>query len=184
MRLIGISGAKGSGKDTFASMLLEYNSSSINIRTMAFADPIYDMVAVMLGRTVAELKVMKREGSALRHMLQTLGTEWGRNLIDNNVWVDVTKKRIESISSEYDYIILTDVRFENEADYIQKSHGGTLTHLERPGYSEGDEKTNSHTSESHLEALKNRADVRILNSTLSQLEDCAKFFASLFEKDK
>lgn len=70
--------------------------------------------------------------------MQTLGTEWGRNFVDSGLWLKIADRKIDYLrilaSNKNAYIegiVVTDVRFPNEYDYIHKN-GGAIWHIHRP----------------------------------------------------
>lgn len=71
--------------------------------------------------------------------MQTLGTEWGRVQINNDLWVMAARKSLERC--EDNLIVFDDVRFENEASMIREL-GGLIIHIDR-----GDLVTDEHASE-------------------------------------
>lgn len=156
MKLIGIAGKARSGKDTAAQYLL--NKLGADWYSASFADPMKEMLNVIgvdTGDNFKDLPV-NQYGVSTRYMLQTLGTEWGRNLIADDFWVDVFANM-----NAYQCVIVPDVRFENEADLIREF--GFLIHIEGRGGIEG-----SHISEQTL-AVK-PGDIVISNDgTLSEL---------------
>jgi len=79
----------------------------------------------------------------IRHLLQRLGTEVGRDLYGENFWVDRVGAQMQ-IGGNY---VITDVRFPNEADFIHR-RGGNLFRIDR-----GNRAANGHASE-NVEALK------------------------------
>ena len=76
-----------------------------------------------------------------REFLQKLGTEFGREQLGENIWVDML---ISSLDKEKSYII-PDVRFDNEAEAIRKA-GGKVIKVIRPSLEEGPVEDN-HSSE-------------------------------------
>jgi len=66
--------------------------------------------------------VIEGIGKSPRQLMQTLGTEWGRQLIGEDVWVNIMRNRIQREADELerkkDYnglvVIIPDVRFDNE----------------------------------------------------------------------
>lgn len=126
LAILGFTGPAGSGKDTAGAYLIEH----YGCRKVSFAGPIYDMLEVAgFGRpkTQAEKEAIIAElGVSWRHMAQTLGTEWGRRLVHDDLWV-VSAKR--SMLRDGGAIVLTDVRFENEALTI-RALGGIVCHLQ------------------------------------------------------
>jgi hypothetical protein len=145
--IIGLCGAAGAGKNTVAARLcLEHR-----FVPLAFADPLYDAVSAITGLTVEQLQDRSRKENALgwiscspRRLLQTLGTDWGRNMIHPEIWVMATMQKIEA-SPEFNFC-LTDVRFPNEAAAI-KARGGVVWRVVRPGFGVLDGETASHESE-------------------------------------
>lgn len=86
--VIGLTGAAGSGKDTAADILCKTH----RFIKLSFADPLYDMVSIAT-RTPVDLlhereckeATIKSIGASSRKLLQTLGTEWGREIIDKDI---------------------------------------------------------------------------------------------------
>lgn len=79
--------------------------------------------------------VLAQDAVTPRYALQTLGTEWGRQL-DENIWLlyadrDAAKRKVEGFG------IVPDCRFLNEARFIKDS-GGLLLEIIRPGYDGSD----------------------------------------------
>jgi hypothetical protein len=131
--LIGLSGKAGNGKDTVAKYLETHHE----FIPLAFADPVKRGLEAMfrldhkwLNDTEAKEQDIPELGVSGRVLMQTLGTEWGRNLIDENIWVDLMRRKILMLDT-YD-IVVTDVRFDNEAALIQEL-GGTLITVVREG---------------------------------------------------
>jgi len=127
--LIGMCGAAGSGKDTIADIL--------GFDRVAFADPLYEMVAIVTGLTPAEMRdreTKEREigwlGQSPRQLLQTLGTEWGRDTISQTIWVDTAMRRVRDLLDAGRSVVVTDVRFANEAAAI-KAAGGVIWQVVR-----------------------------------------------------
>lgn len=127
--IIALTGKAGAGKDyaaaKLAMMLPHYG---INCHTHSFASPIYRMLEA-LGidinhYTQRENKeaVIPGLGVSLRHLLQTLGTEWGRKLVKESIWVDCMAGHYSNIPAE-DCLIITDCRFPDEAAWVQSMQG-------------------------------------------------------------
>lgn len=166
--LIGICGHAGSGKDTLAEGIAKTDVYFV----YHFADPIKAAINVMFGfgpvhwenREWKEEAIpwlinttskdpMDPAGISPRYLAQTLGTEWGRNLIDGNIWLKIAQKKFERVSSTAEMkggrilglgMIIPDVRFENEAQWIRDA-GGLMLEVIRPGQDIISE--NSHASE-------------------------------------
>jgi hypothetical protein len=143
--IIGFACKKQVGKSTAAGWLVEAGF----IRS-SFAEPMKEMaVSMLVGMGLSFDEVMffmqyKEErmpllGVSMRHLLQTLGTDWGRQLIHPDVWVMAAARRIEDQLNQGRDVVIEDVRFENEAAFI-RDHGGLVVHIEREtGYSDGHE---------------------------------------------
>lgn len=129
MILIGTAGPAGSGKDTVG----DYLKNKHGFQTMSFAAPLKRMLAAG-GMTEPSDRAKKEEiipglTFSWRRAAQTLGTEWGREL-DPNLWVKLVKRDILKLQAERPHarIVLTDVRFENEAAMV-RDLGGQVWHL-------------------------------------------------------
>lgn len=160
--LIGLVGYKGSGKGVVAQALREHEG----FVTVKMAGALKEMFAAYLayvgaGRAVigrmieGDLKEVPADclgGRTPRHAMQTLGTEWGRDLIHKGLWIDAFKRR----ANLFENVVCDDVRFLNEAAAI-KEHGGFLVRVLRP-----DNAIDlSHPSEREIGEIK--CDVTIVN---------------------
>lgn len=117
--IICLTGKRRSGKDTVAMHL----AAAHDYTHLQFANPIYEMLAVMLPAfTRSELELYKNTslailgGNTIRYALQTLGTEWGRRIINEDIWAKLLCSQIlQSGKSRY---VISDCRFPNEWDAI------------------------------------------------------------------
>jgi hypothetical protein len=176
-KLIGLAGPARSGKDTVASLL----KSAFPVKSVAFADPIRAMLAAGFGfdqrHFHGELKetVVDWIGKSYRQMAQTLGTEWGRELVNDKLWVLCTYEQVKKIHAAGFHAVVTDVRFDNEADFIREKNG-TIWHLHRPDVV----KVNAHASEAGV-AFK-QGDLLIVND--SSIENLLNEVMDAFEMSK
>ena len=124
-RLIGLCGAARSGKDTVGSILEKRGYA-----TTSFAAPIRGFVCELLGITLDMLEIQKESptylGKSPRQMMQTLGTEWGRELVNDDIWI------LRAMAGLKGDTVITDVRFDNEAEAII-AKGGEVWKVERGG---------------------------------------------------
>jgi hypothetical protein len=174
-KIIGITGLKGSGKDTAANFLVEKYDCEI----VKFAGPLKDMLRIYLLKYMNEYPYVVEEliegtrkeepykgfgGKSTRYVMQTLGTEWGRDLISQSLWTDAALTRIKDVR-KHKPVIVSDVRFVNEFTALKKL-GATLIRVERDSM-----KLNTlHPSETGISALP--VDIIIKNN--GSLEDLRK----------
>lgn len=134
--IIGLySPAAQSGKTTIAKFLQERGYTRL-----PFAQPMRDMLSVMLSDLgyseehiahhlyVDKEAVVAELGVSARHLLRTLGTEWGRECVSPSVWLDVWLAKARRKS----FVVVDDVRFTNEAELIRLL-GGEVWRITRPG---------------------------------------------------
>lgn len=119
--VIGISGPARSGKDTLCDQFLEiFNEKSIKAKRLAFADQLKleckDFIYSNLGIDVFTNNT--EEKNIIRPLLVTWGTEVRRKL-NQDVWID----KINDSINEDSLIIVPDVRFKNEFDWVKKNNG-------------------------------------------------------------
>lgn len=130
--VIGLSGRAGCGKDKAADALTS-SGAFISIR---FAQALKDGLNAMFGFTNdqwndREWKETEIEllGKSPRQLAQTVGTEWGREMVHPDVWVACLalriKRHIYSAQEPGDIksIVIPDLRFQNEADWIKDNQG-------------------------------------------------------------
>lgn len=172
--IIGITGKKGHGKDTVGEFLRKHG-----FELTAYANPIKEAVMVALSMTIEQVcgpievkeAVDERYGITPRHAMQTLGTEWGRDSINKDVWALAAHARIDDAAAEY--WAITDVRFLNEAS-ILRERGGIILKVVRPDTSTG--QFEEHSSETELDQIE--ADIVLYNDgSLQGLEDAVTFIA-------
>jgi len=169
MKIIGIAGPARAGKTTVANMILNLRPEYTH---KTFAAPLKMMLFYGLDLTVDQVEgdqkevVDPRYGTTPRLLMQTLGTEWGRNLVHPDIWLTAATNDILQPT------VFGDVRFPNEADWVRKH--GALLHVARGGLV-----THQHESEAGIKPAG--GDYFIDNSSgLDDLEQqVAQFLASL-----
>jgi hypothetical protein len=130
-QLVGISGKAGSGKSTAAQVLIDAGWTRVKM-----AGPFKDMLRA-IGLTDAHIEGDLKEvpcdllqGQTPRHAMITLGTEWGRDIIGANLWIDLAARRIKGALDAGCSVVVDDIRFDNEADVI-RDLGGCTVRIER-----------------------------------------------------
>lgn len=155
--VIGITGAAQAGKDTVA----EYLVKNYGYIRYAFADKlkqfllaqdpwfpamlpeegpygeVFNGTFVRLSAAVRDHKweSVKRNLEVAR-LLQVTGTEAGRAVLGDDVWVRQVKQDAQRVLSHGGRVVFSDVSFQNEADLVD-SLGGTMIRITRPGYESG-----------------------------------------------
>lgn len=171
MEIIGLTGAARSGKSTVAGILGEEYEG--NVTEAAFADLIKVSSALALGITFSadavgtdavrrwadNLKLghtiqIKDERDKVIHeitgrqFLQRYGTEAHRDLFGESFWVDA----LDWEPPDTDLLVISDVRFENEAEAIHE-RGGQVWEIRRG------KPANNHVSEKPL-------DIRLIDVSI------------------
>ena len=146
--IIGLSGYASAGKDSVAQILVE----KFGYKRMAFADAIRDILYTLDPLTNNGLHLrtvvddygwdLAKQDNEIRRLLQVLGTEVGRNVFGDDVWVDVLISKLEPM----DKVVITDVRFPNEARELHNL-AGEIWRVNREGVSA----INEHVSESQMD---------------------------------
>lgn len=138
-KLIGIySSVPQSGKSKLANYLSVYD-----YKTVSFARPLKLMVRVLLSNlgyppelvdrfmNEAKEEPIPNLGVSARHLLRTLGTEWGRDCVHPEVWNRCWRVSVQRHFNNGHHVVVDDLRFPNEAELIRQV-GGQLWRLDRP----------------------------------------------------
>ena len=131
--LLALSGLAGAGKSTAAKHLSAVHGFTL----VKFAGPLKRMLR-SIGLSEEEIEGVKKEvpssllcGKSPRHAMQTLGTEWGRNLIGPDFWVNLWEFTACEILAEGGKVVVDDCRFPNEAEKVRKL-GGKIVVIQGP----------------------------------------------------
>jgi hypothetical protein len=140
----------------------------------------YAHLVELVGYTAA------KEHRDAREYLQGLGTEVGRNMIHEDIWTDMARKKIQEARAAGHPVVITGIRYQNEIDLVREL-GGLTAWVERTSWPEKpshpltdaidealgtpqEDTTASHSSETSLKAED--FDVFIENGgTLLHLRD-------------
>jgi hypothetical protein len=176
-RIIAVTGRAGHGKDEIGKFL-----GLIGFRSFAFADALKKdvltlnpYVGLAQNGMVRLRQVIERYGwteakknPEVRRLLQTYGTEVVRDNFGKDVWVNRLSASIGSARK----IVITDLRFVNEARWVHDVMGGEIWRVVRPQDYDGavmTEEAKKHSSEMEIDAI--HADIEIANTgTLDDLK--------------
>lgn len=177
--LIGLcSPAMFSGKTTVADHLcLDHGFVKLSFATTlkAMAETFLTHLGMPPEEIAQRLRGDRKEeiipaiGVSARHVMQTLGTEWGRKSIDENVWVKVTLVQAARIMQNGNSVVIDDMRFPNEYDAIHAA-GGETWRIVRPDA----RVTVAHASEGqldlvHMQEIFNGGTTKDLDSAVDRL---------------
>lgn len=157
--IIAFTGRAGAGKDTAA----EHLRTRYGFVCVSYALALKEMLEAMLTARVIDYAYLYEPqlknrpipgiGKSARELMQTLG-DWGRGL-DPQFWVHALADSIGMSRADpadwapmHDRIAVTDVRYVNEAAWVQQ-HGGQLVRLVRRGLTP----VRAHSSEEHADTL-------------------------------
>jgi hypothetical protein len=131
--IIGIVGFAGSGKGTVGDILVR----DYNFVKMSFADSLKDAVSAIFGWDRNLLEGDTEESRIFReakdewwsdklnyhvtprNILQKMGTEAGRNVFHDQVWIHSLARRVHNHKD----VVIPDVRFPNEVNFIRENGG-------------------------------------------------------------
>ncbi len=195
MMLIGLAGRARSGKDTAAAVL----AREFGLYRHAFADPMKRMLEQVFGNNFVDgdrERIDPISGVSYRKLMQTLGTEWGR-AIHPELWTRVAKAKWEWVKEGMPWetslgkcsnlqlhnedlnagMIISDVRFDNEAEWI-RSEGGIIVHVDRSNLEKVG--VEGHASEQGLTMIHNDMVVENL-STLEAFHEALDYLVALLK---
>ena len=147
--IVGLSGKARAGKDSVAQIFVE----EFGFTRLAFADVIkacvykLDPIVSLSGLRLQYLVDSNGWESAkdfpeVRRLLQVFGSEVGREMIDPQIWIEITMHGIKKSAD----IVISDVRFKNEAEEI-KYQGGEVWRITKAT----GEYIDTHRSETELD---------------------------------
>lgn len=128
LRVLGLSGKAGSGKDYIAANYLK----PLGFLPIALADAIKEE-AVARGLCTYE-EAFHTKPPHVRDLLQQLGTELGRDQYGEDIWCRRTHARMQRMAEQWGFtkFVITDVRFRNEVRFVQQEMGGEVLRVFAP----------------------------------------------------
>jgi hypothetical protein len=136
--IIAFAGLKRHGKSTATEMFTSIaKSKGKYCSQIAFADPLREVSRIM-GFTYEEMndpalkeKPSQMWGKSWRQFATWFGTECIRKQWDRLAWVKLFEKELLRDYSSNEIILVTDVRFDDEAALLKK-HGAIIFEVYRP----------------------------------------------------
>jgi energy-coupling factor transporter ATP-binding protein EcfA2 len=166
-QIIAICGLSGSGKSTLAKLIQKNDGGVITSFSNPIKIMIFDLICLqgcnpdiatqMIYGDLRETPTEYLDGKTPRYAMQTLDTEWGRNLLHTDLWIDAWKRNLGSIINQHD-IIVDDLRFLSEERAIRTFKNSVIVKVTRGEYEPGD-----HSSENEQTMI--HADVTIHNQS-------------------
>ena len=131
--LIALHGPAGSGKSHAANILVE----EFGYTRVKFAGPLKAMLGTLLYYAgvipseypryiegdLKEVPLPSFGNKTARHLMVTLGTEWGRNHVHPDLWVNLALQPVLDHLAAGRRVVLDDCRFNNEAMEVIKLGG-------------------------------------------------------------
>ncbi len=173
--IIALTGYAGSGKSTVAQYLVEKHGYT----RIKFAGPLKSMMrALGLGEREIEGDLKEAPcrllgGKSPRQAMQLLGTEWGRDLIHPELWVNVAMANAAAVLDQGGRVVFDDTRFPNEVAAV-RDMGGKVFRVTRPGVGP----VNTHASDN----IRLPHDLEIFNSrSIAGLQEAVWFALASME---
>lgn len=143
--LIGFTGRQYVGKSTMAHNFAKQSTFSV----YAYADPLKESLSVLTGLPLKHFTdpILKRglvpgTNVTCRELMQKYATDFVREMIHPDYWVIRMKERLPYAGK---YVIIDDIRFDNEAQFIL-DNGGIIIKLTR----NDSPRTDTHKSENGI----------------------------------
>lgn len=144
VKLIGLHGKAGSGKDFIASNCLS------DYFKFAFAN--HFKIDIVRKYIFTHEEVFETKPDHVRHRLQQIGTEENRDVYGVDTWADAAEAWLHSINKAngLDKFVISDCRFDNEAEWVRRK-GGIMIKIEsNRGRSGMDDVAKAHVSEAGI----------------------------------
>jgi hypothetical protein len=164
--LVGFAGFARAGKDEAATPLLDEGWVKIKMATPIITalralelEVVYRGCSIRLNSVLDDIGLdrAKVEIPYVRHVMQRLGTEAGRDIHGPDCWVKIAEREISDLLYSGKRVTVTDIRFPEEAEMVRRL-GGRVVLIQRPGA-----ESTGHSSEAGLSM--SLVDRVILNET-------------------
>jgi len=185
MTILGVMGPAGCGKDTVAGLLKKYNYTRVASADAMKQDAVrYFSVQLEQIENYKDCELaitsdqMEIGSFSIRHFLQTYGMDM-RDRFGDNYWIDRSvNAKIKEMGQEAK-IVVTDIRFQNEIDYV-RSKGGQIAYITGRSALTGEHK--SHISEAMANSVDIKEKVDFIIDNSHSLDDLEKQLKTLIDK--
>ena len=157
--LIGLCGHAQSGKDTFCEIAKSFLSKKkVAAARLAFADELKRDLDPLCRHHIgcSAFTEDKKNKELIRPLLVAYGTDVIRKM-DENWWIERLEKKLPLYFGQEILPIVTDVRYPNEIDWVQKQHNGVCVYITRKGIGPANKEEKINNA-----ILKKKADYRIM----------------------
>lgn len=133
MQIIGLYGSIGSGKSEAANFI----TSSFKAAKLSFAAPIREACSILFDFTEEQMVdrhrkeiVDQRWGISPREAFRLIGHGFRQSVCDD-IWIKHMSNRINMFTDSNNLVIIDDVRYQNEIDFIEKECNGCIVQIYR-----------------------------------------------------
>lgn len=175
MRIVGISGKAEAGKTTLANILKEkLENKHKRVLLINYGDFV-KFIATQYYNWNGE----KDENG--RALLQHIGTEQGRMMVDENIWVDMVINTVKVAERDYDIAIVADCRFPNEFNrWAERGMDMLKIRIARPEHqNQLTEEQKQHPSETSMDNYRDWDLFVCNNGTYNDLQERANSIVTL-----
>lgn len=198
--VIGIGGRLTAGKDAFADHLVKEHGFVKLGMSDTLAEALYRLNPLIMSEALVatgpnscevadEVRyqqlvneigyVEAKKNPEVRRLLQVLGTEVGRQLLGENIWVEAAKNKILEAGPR---VAITGIRYANELRMIEAlnqrdDYAGTTVWIDRPGIEAGGHSSEGSLSSQDFEYILDNT------GTLEELHVKASHLLSTIEDD-
>jgi hypothetical protein len=144
--IVGVVGKKNTGKDTFANIFIK---SRPDFKIYHFGDPLKKLCSFLSDIPLENFNDRTKKEGIPRQMMQYIGTDIFRKCISEDYWVQVFSSWWEE--NKHQNIIIPDVRFQNEIDFIKQKNGKIIKIIK--SFSSIDDKHISETGIDYLQGV-------------------------------
>jgi len=193
MYILGLTGRKGSGKNSFANFIQDATPPgwSHSFHEVSFANPLKQACYCIFGgeernwwgedkdkdevcefwdkKLNASWPKEKQRPVTYRFLMQYVGTELFRNQFFNDIWISKLEQTIEEIRRNDDMaaVLVTDVRFDNEAKFIENLGGQVwrIVNLNQPSLNPDAHASEKGVSDSYVRVVVEAQNLKELRAS-------------------